>query len=1331
MPGLNWDRFEKLPGGAESNFERLCRALIRRTYGRHGRFAARAAQPGVEFHLNLHTDRTLGDAGRWFGWQCRWYDLPGGKAIGTTRRKKIVKAITTTERELPDLTDWVLWTRRPLTKGDQDWFYKLKTDMRLHLWTEAEVDEHLSGEAAILRETYFGELILTPNTLGDIHSQSVAPVRRRWLPDVHQPVDAEREVRRMLGGGEARAHLSELATQLRAHLLTLEREFGGLEEPLAARAADARRIIQVHEEVLTDVHDSLEAGELDVLRAQLEGRTLGFDGDSTTLPRALRSLRHPASLTLTNAIADAALASRMIDEVEEHLSVGIVAVLADAGYGKTHLAAQLTSPEQDRPAGILLHGKDLHGGQNLDDFAQRVVVNGHPVPSMEALLAALDAAGARAGRRLPLVVDGLNEAEDPRDWKDGLATLRNVLHRYPYVLVVCTLRSAFEPEALPAEVARLDIPGFALDTESAVARYFDHYRIDPGDTELAWELLAHPLTLRLFCEVTNPEAKKVVTIEASAPGSLTAIFDGYLLQAAERIAELAPLTHRYYEQDVRKALDVIGTSLWQANSRGVGEGALRTELGDDARPWNESIVRALEQEGVILRVPGEAAGSIEVIAAYDALGGNLIADAVIRREGLSGLQNWLSDATTSKALQGNPPERHALADDIFRALVGLVPRRLPPQQLWPILGEPLRPAALRGAAGLEGTYLDAQTVDQLSTLVTQQPSGRRDLLSRLYQTRGAPSHPLNAEFLDRVLRPMEVAERDLRWTEWIRKNSDEIRADLRRLGSTWRNRMDRSEGDRLRARWVMWTLTSTVNTLRDEATLALYWFGRGDSDALFALTLDALEINDPYVSERLLAASYGVCMAHQVHDSTFGEALAKYVDGLETALIGPNATHPTNHWLARLHAQGAISLAAKFYPSAVPKSLTAKKGFRFASGPSIKPLSSGKRADEVDRTLQMDFENYTLGRLIDDRSNYDMKHVGHIAAVAHVRGVVWSLGWREDNMGAVDKVMGSLSHRTERGLIERYGKKYGWIGFYTFAGILDDKNELADERLSDLHIDPSFPESPAPVQVELPVWARVTPKEDRKWIRKGLVKVPDQFFYPQAIQSHQGPWVAVGGFLESETETAHRRVWGLLTAVLVHPDEVPALVEALESREHPGRWWLPEAPDDYYTFAGEIPWSDVFTRQAMEDGIGSIYQRRVALDDATDVEAEILFHRFSWESYHSELNQAGGTLVPSKEFSHAFDLRSVPQGCDQVLPDGSFAAISRAAPEGFDGHVLYLREDLVSKYAKDRALVWFIWGERQIYPLPHRTPDWIDRARAERADVWRTVQVGTNLSPRL
>ena len=337
------------------------------------------------------------------------------------------------------------------------------------------------------------------------------------------------------------------------------------------------------------VNAAVVRGNLDLLRQELSVHPAALDPEVASLPRRLRAAGVRAALTVTNALADIRTAENLSSNLRRTLAHAWSPLWRISGCGKTQLAAQLTAAAADRPAGILLHGVNLAAGRNLDDLARAVTVQGAPVASMEALLAAVDAAGERAHRRLPIFIDGLNEAEDPRNWKGFLASLDETLREYPYVLVVCTVRPAFADEALPPQASRIEIPGFDGDTVDAIKRYFSYYKIDDTDADLPWELLSHPLTLRLFCEVTNPTRDHVVGIEAM-PGSLTALFDRYLKHAAERIAELAPRSHRYYEQDVSSALHEIGTALWEAKTRTLEAGQLRSRLKDEARGWNESIV---------------------------------------------------------------------------------------------------------------------------------------------------------------------------------------------------------------------------------------------------------------------------------------------------------------------------------------------------------------------------------------------------------------------------------------------------------------------------------------------------------------------------------------------------------------------------------------------------------------------------------------------------------------------------------------------------------------------------------------------------------------------
>jgi hypothetical protein len=1324
MPALNWNAFATLPGSAEKNFELLCRGIVRQNFGSYGVLRALANQPGVEFHLKLERRcDALGNPGRWWGWQCKWYDLPASGELGTTRRTKIEEGLRNTEAHVPGVTDWVLWTRRTLTSADQQWFKSISSKMTLHLWTSDEIDNLLVGQASVLRSTYFGELVLTPEILRDRHQQSVAPIRTRWQPEVHHVLDAEHKLRRMLGESGSWNALRALAGDLRSQILAVEGA-PAVPAPVAPLVAGVVQVASRSAGGLERVADGIRDGDLDLLRDELSTRPRVLSPDVATAPRRLRSGNHLASLQVTNAVGGCREALRLLADVEAAFSSRVVAVLAPAGCGKTQLAAQLTVGTDARPHGVLLHGRDFHANHTLDDLARRVSIAAHPVPSMESLLAAVDAAGQRARHRLPVVIDGLNESEDPRTWKPRLAELESTLAKYPYVLLVCTLRPEFEAETLPPNTRRVEIQGYGAEAIEAIRKHFRHYKIDVADVSIPLELLRHPLTLRLFCEVTNPTREKAVGVDAM-PGSLTALFDRYLEQVGERIAELAPRTQRYYAQDVRSALGVVASTLWDKRARYLDIDELRQALGDERRPWDQSLVRALEHEGVLLRMPSDSNGAY--VPVYDRLGGHIVANALLSQRGHVGFESWIREASTTTLLAGDYDQRHPLADDIVYSLAAQLPRRLHSKQLWQLVEEPLRSPALRFAAGLEAAFLDAATVEALLDLVRQ---GDPELLEKLWEVRGATSHPLNAEALDRVLRTMGVADRDLRWTEWLRRHQQELLRDLEVLEQRWR-RGRTHPGDRLRARWVMWTLTSTVRRLRDQATRALYWFGRVEPEGLFALTVDSLAVTDAYVGERMLAASYGVVMSHQRADADFAAYLKPFLIQLASSLVGSSATAPTTHYLARLYVRGIVAFATRFYDAVVPNSL--RGDWSFAAPQPFEPISKGDaRADEVKRTLHMDFENYTLGRLFDDRSNYDMNHQGHQTAVAHVRGVVWSLGWRSATFEALDRrIAEDAEGRGYRPRAERYGKKYSWIGFFTYAGMLDAQGLLPDDgrRLSDVDIDPSFPERPL-VDGEATVpqaWLKPSVERSERWIRGSSTEVPRQLIVREKIGEHQGPWVAVHGFVKAADKVLGREVWAFLSALVTPTQNAPHVVAALNAGERP--WMARDVPSNHFTFAGEIPWHPSFAAESLADSdLEHAYRESVRVGTGNE-EVEVLAHGYAWESYSSEVNQAGSARVPSRCFSARFDLRSVPQGFDQILPDGTRAAITLSGVDGLEGDVLYLRADLLRQYVGDRTIVWFAFGERELSPYPPSPPQWLVDAQRRHANAWRVVLTDVDLIP--
>jgi len=1311
---LNWEIFAGLSGDKARNFEQLCRSIIRLHYGRYGDFRALANQPGIEFHLRLHTSCSLGEPGCWYGWQCKWYDLPSGRAIGTTRRRQIEEAIRKTEEILPELTNWILWTRHPLTAGDQEWFYSLQTHMQLHLWTAAEVETLLSGPAEILRSTYFGELVLTPDLLSEKHNESVARISGRWLPDVHQIVDAERSLRRSLGEEEAWSDLIEVANRLRDGAAAVGADLASLPENIFEEVNRLVEIANLMADALCEIYTALAGGDYEIVQQELSTQRV-LDPRWNVLLRQLRKKRLPVVLRATNVVADISAANQLLDDLRKALEDRLIAVVADKGCGKTHLAAQLTAAEEDRPAGVLIHGRDLAARETLHDLARKFIINGRPVESFESLVAAVDAAGRRAGRRLPIVIDGLNEAEDPRDWKSQLASLKEMLAKYPYVAVVCTLRSDFVKEALPDGVQQLEVPGFEHDTVDAVRRYFKYYRIDPSDAELPWRLLQHPLTLRMFCEVTNPKRERVVGVEAM-PGSLTALFERYLEQVAERIAQLSPRSWRYFDSDVRTVLNKIGLSLWEAKARSLDLEKLRQSLGDNVRPWDQSIIRLLEQEGVLIRVSDRQLGGNQIAIAYDVLAGHIVADALLEKYGGLEFAEWLRAEATAM-LVGDVGERHPLATDIFTALVGLTPRRRYREQLWTVLDEPLRTKAVYQSAWLDKQYLDSETVSQLATLSVQPPQGRRDLFDRLWTTRAAQAHPLNVECLDEILRSMSMPDRDLRWSEWIRSRQEDVLDDIKWLEQWWRSAEVLNSRDKLRARWVMWTLTSTVRLLRDHATRALYWFGCRDPKALFELTLDSLSINDPYVPERMLAACYGVAMSlwADPRGDDLRRELPEFANELVDKMFIPGPPYGTRHVLMRDYALGIVDLAIRIAPKCIPTEKQSYLKPPFNQIPSPFPEAAKIEDDavaEAKDAIHMDFGNYTIGRLIPDRHNYDFSHSTYREIRRQIEYRIAQLGYSSHRFGEIDREIAESSWRAEirhTPTIDRYGKKYSWISFFEMYGVRLDEGSLpewrSEERPPDTDIDPSFPEPARVWNPPVPDLFTETPTEPRVWIINGPTPNYVHLLHLEEVDGQRGPWVLLKGYIEQSSKDDERRVFTFLRGLLVKPDQVEKLLIIFKEIKYPGNMAIPEPLEDYYTYAGEIPWSPRFG-STLREPYGRAkrdIRKAFAVHDGRrqlpGILVEVPVYWFIWESYHSPLNQVSGIMVPAPALCEHLGLSNRQGEWDFYDSKGRVGTMYREFKSGedtFRSYLLYLRTDLMERYLAHtgQTLAWLLWGER-------------------------------------
>lgn len=1331
MTDLNWDRFSELPGDPTANWELLCRELVRRNYARFGSFRSRNQQPGIEFQLDIDLPCDLGDVSRHFGWQSRWYEIQPGKQIGKTRRNKIVDAIAKTEKIFPDVTDWVLWTKNLLTPTDQKWFYEVPTSMKLHLWTQEEVNGLMMGDAAVLRQTFFGDLILTQEKLRSLHELAVAPVRKRWEPHLHIEVETERQIKSALvsRGTWPAALESSRSMSARVEILNADAA-SGLEDSEIRLIRDLVDCLTTQAEQLQSLDEAIESGSLnlaaEIVELRIQPRVSRLEAEK--LASRLRKMNHPASISVSAACWEIGNYFSVLEKITNAMKHNLIAVIGDAGFGKTFLGAQLTEPTDGFIGGVLLLAKYLPKRGTLDQLAKRLPFGGE---RMEELLESVDAHGARFDQRIPIVIDGLNESENPRDWKDLLTTLQVQLKRFSNCVVIVTLRRAIADHVIPQNVQTHYLDGFQMNAREALEKYFDYYKIDATDALLPWRQLSSPLFLKLFCEATNPERKKQVGVDR-IPRSLNAVFKRYRGVVVKRIADTLDMA----QEDVDSALDRIGLELWNQNSRIIDFETTKEVVGDGPREWSRSLARAIEEEGVITRDPhpshiwfsnieSDKKNQVSAIL-YDAFAGFVIADAALDELDAADLPEWLLD--NSDKLNRSSRESHPLAEDILSALVGLLPESHH-QQLWKIAPDSLRNLALVMTTQLESKHIDAETVAQLIETSRVDRFVASQLFRELARTKASEDHALNAGFLDRLLMDMPVAERDLMWSEWIRQNRDFVLQELEHLEDEWDSRSERNTADELNGLWVSWMLTSSDRTIRDQATRSLYWFGLSNPKKAFELIDRMLDVNDPYVVERLLAVGYGVLMGLQREFRNHRDSILHFLQTLLSRYISPDATSPTNHWMTREYIRGIFHIVEKVAAD-ITKEIGAPPAsdVTFGRAPYI---HAGDVLASYSGSFDIKFETDSIGRLLPGFNKYGERSEEFENTITEVRGRVHELGWRDDAFGEIDKRIYETSfdrsHREPLG-IDRYVMKYARIGLQETAGHrLDEAGETHtnrdDTRSPRLDIDPSFPRTPPPCPVEVPNWLEEYPDDDSRWLSSGSVEIPNKLLRPSCFFENdrlEGPWLAIDGFVQMKGMESKRSVFAFIRSYVVRKYDVDEFVESVSLIKYPGGLYLPEEPTDYSTFAGESPWSDDFAAGDEYEKPDDLYVGKVG-----GLPVELLSHSIEWGSRKSSANDSPGCSIPSKRFSSHFNLRAGASTWAHYDKHDQLASVTLSPPKGCheNGNILFIREELVREYCEANAsrLVVVCWGERNLPFQSAQIRDELQSIYSAYGHVWRQI----------
>ena len=652
------------------------------------------------------------------------------------------------------------------------------------------------------------------------------------------------------------------------------------------------------------------------------------------------------------------------------------------------------------------------------------------------------------------------------------------------------------------------------------------------------------------------------------------------------------------------------------------------------------------------------------------------------------------------------------------------------------------PAAFtKGTRAIINQYLNAgsraweQMVDALAAVSTK------------------PKHPYHARRLYDFLARYPMPDRDLQWSEYLRRRY--ASPTIYRL-LTWAEKLNAANMTQRSATELVvllsLVLTTVVRSDRDLATKALVLIGERFPEVLFTHVVTSLAFNDPYVPERMLAAAYGTTLSLVDSEAApkFRPLLRDLARTLYRKMFGPSARNATHHTLIRDYALGIIEIAQRVSCVALPKAASCNLTAPFPNTLSTfssdgTPDPSAKEA--IGHAIRMDFENYTIGRLIPDRANYDDKKPDYVQVRAKIERRMFDLGYRADRFKDVDAEIGNASwNARDEEKVDRYGKKYSWIAYYEMWGEREAERKLPDwrvgERTSDCGVDPSFPTRPPRWPPPIPDLFGNLDLATEAWVEGGFTPNWHPLLVVPEINGHQGEWVLVEGYVRGTDESHDRELFAFLRGVFIARRDVRRFRAKFLAVKYPGNGKIPEGATEHYLYAGEAgrrqnyarhlyqrngryrrqiveafdryvhvypeektPPATVSIRSAPSEGnetdnssfelLGPIQKVR----HVPGIRLEIPFIHFGWESYHSLYNDFSGFDLLAPSLIQRLHLASKNCEIDFYDSKGKPGTLYREAGDGWKGDrhsLLYVRADLLRQYLTDTrlVLVWCNWGER-------------------------------------
>ncbi len=724
----------------------------------------------------------------------------------------------------------------------------------------------------------------------------------------------------------------------------------------------------------------------------------------------------------------------------------VLLVRGVAGVGKTHaIVDQALERRRDGRVSFVLFGEDFGTGDPWTTVAAKLGFGTNV--GREELLGAIDAAAEATGATGVIYIDALNETRpDRRAWRKWLPTMARQIGRHGNLKLCVSCRDSYLEEVVPASMSLPEVEhnGFVGVEFEAIRRFFEHYGLERPSTPLMQPEFTVPLFLHLLCQSLQTLGE--TTLPPGMQG-ITRIVELFLSASNKRIAEeidYDPLERRVQEA-VRTLVDLMAEQRTRLPSWRDAKNRVDALYPPASR--SASLFDQLARTDVLAIVSAPASGTEEpermVRFTFERIADHLLASHL--------LDQVQPEEAASAFADDGPLAFSAVSDEQARAHRGLLEAlavQMPERfgfELTEVIDsvtwdETLMPAILAALPWRDPASVTPSTEHLVLSCLSRSEELLTSALESLLALSTRPSHPLNADKLDWLLRSIPLADRDGVWCWFLYRSYEEERGIHRIIDWALRDELEGlgREALRLWATTLAWFCAAADRRVRDKASKALVRVFLAKPIIIPSLIHLFADVDDDYVIERVLAAAYGTVLLAENETPTKLAAEAVWRAFFESEDLTLNA-------LIRDHVRLILEVARD--ASVLPEGSMVER-FRppydsswpieYPSEEETAPLE--EREDLPYLTLNefhSDFAKYRVRPRVVEAFDQDasavhrwfLKNIVELGYPGHGR-----LCARYD----VEMVRKYGNGRARRGWAERIGKKYYWILLQRLVGQLAD-----------------------------------------------------------------------------------------------------------------------------------------------------------------------------------------------------------------------------------------------------------------------------------------------------